>query len=144
MCIRDSSTPSFGGADTPNVGRSGGRPDILPGCRASGFDGSYQGGKVVWNRACFAQPRNGSYGNAPRGMLKQPRDPHFNINVFKVFPLTKYENGPYFKLEAFVTNPMNHTNPSGPNSLNINDPRFGRYAASWHTRNIIFRLRLGF
>ena len=144
MNARRASTPSFGGAETPNVGRSGGRPDILPGCRASGFDGSYQGGKVVWNRACFAQPKNGKYGNATRGMLKQPRDPHFNINVFKVFPLTKYENGPYFKLEAFVTNPMNHTNPSGPNSLNINDPRFGRYAASWHTRSIIFRLRLGF
>jgi len=66
------------------------------------------------------------------------------MNVFKVFPLTPYENGPYFKLEAYISNVLNHTNPSGPNSLTFNDPRFGQYAASWHTRNIFLRLRLGF
>ena len=138
------STPNFSGADTPNVGRSGGRPDVLPGCDPNGFGSPTDAPGIVWNRACFAVPQAGTYGTATRGMLKQPRSPGFSMNIFKVFPLTPYEQGPYFKLEAYVNNFFNHTNPGGPNSLNINDPRFGLYRAAGGTRNIIFRLRLGF
>ena len=138
------STPNFGGFDSPNVGRSGGRPDIQPGCNPNGFGDNTVPYTSYWNSSCFSIPASGNYGTATRGVLQQPRDPQFNLNIFKVFPLTPYENGPYFKLEAYINNPLNHTNPSGPNSLTFNDPRFGQYAASWHTRNMFFRLRLGF
>ena len=138
-------TPVFSGADPANVGRSGGRPDILPGCDPNGFGSPTDPAPaIVWNRSCFEVPREGTYGTATRGVLRQPRDPRFSINIFKTIPLTPYEWGPYFKIEAYISNPFNHTNPSGPGSFNINDPRFGLYRASGGGRTIFLRLRIGF
>ena len=137
-------TPNFQGADSPNVGRSGGRPDILPGCKPNGFGSASDAPGIIWDRGCFKIPEDGFYGSASRGTLIQPRSPNLRLHLFKVFPLTPYENGPYFKLEAYIGNPFNHTNPSGPDSLDITNPNFGRYRAAGGTRRINFRFRLGF
>ena len=132
------------GADPANVGASRGRPDILPGCNPNGFGAPTEPPGIVWDRSCFTVPQNGTYGTATRGALKQPRFPEFNLNVFKVFPLTRYENGPYLKVEWYITNPFNHTNPTGPISLTITNPSFGQYRASDHVRRMFFRFRIGF
>ena len=139
-----SHTPTYSGADPANVGRSGGRASIEAGCEPNGFGSNTDPPGIIWNRGCFSRPADGTYGTAARGVLYMARSPNFRINVFKTFPLTKFENGPYFKLEAYITNPLNHTNPSGPGSINIASPSFGLYRATSHTRNIAFRLRLGF
>lgn len=135
-------TPSYSGSDPSNTGRSSGRPDQL--CNPNGF-GETPG--IGWNKSCFAIPPAGigRYGNASRGMLIAPRDWGTELNVFKRFNLTQYENGPYFKFETYISNLLNHRNASGPSSTNISAANFGLFQPSgWEARRIVFRLRLGF
>ena len=135
-------TPSYSGSDPSNTGRSSGRPDQL--CNPNGFGETPGRG---WNPSCFAIPEAGigRYGNASRGMLIAPRDWGTDLNLFKRFNLTQYENGPYFNFETYISNIVNHRNSSGPSSTNISAANFGIFNTStWDARRIVFRLRLGF
>jgi hypothetical protein len=73
-----------------------------------------------------------------------PWFPTLDLNLFKIWNFTRLENGPYFKLEMYSSNILNHTNPSGPASLTITDPQFGLFRAAGGTRSIYFRARIGF
>lgn len=135
-------TPSYSGSDPSNTGRSSGRPDQL--CNPNGFGETPGRG---WNPSCFAIPEAGigRYGNASRGMLIAPRDWGTDLNLFKRFNLTQYENGPYFNFETYISNILNHRNASGPSSTNISAANFGVFNTStWDARRIVFRMRLGF
>jgi hypothetical protein len=131
-------TPGFSGTDTANVGRSGGRPDLLPGCNPN------VGGETEfkWNAGCFAVPPNGRFGTAPRGMMRGFYTWGFNLNAFKRWYLGYGETGPYFQLEAYMRNILNHPNRGGPSSTNITSPAFGQFRLGG-ARNIQIRLRIG-
>ncbi|MFN0165369.1 MAG: carboxypeptidase regulatory-like domain-containing protein [Bryobacteraceae bacterium] len=131
-------TPSFSGSDPANVGRSGGRPDAL--CDGNGAGA---GPGLLWNRACYAAPPNGRYGNASRGSLAGPTTWQTDFNLFKMWRLLDKENSPYFKAEMYATNFFNHRNSSGPQSTNIANPNFGIFRPGGN-RSIYFRLRVGF
>ena len=131
-------TPGFSGSDPANVGRSGGRPDLLPGCNPNvGGDSEFK-----WNAGCFAIPPNGRFGTAPRGMMRGFYTWSFNLNAFKRWHLGYGETGPYFQLEAYLRNILNHPNRGGPSSTNITSPAFGQFRLGG-ARNIQIRLRLG-
>ncbi len=136
-------TPGFGGFDSANVGASGGRPNIVAGCDPNKPAPGAPAG-IVWNRNCFTVPVSGTYGNATRGVLVMPWMPNLDMNIFKIWNLTNWENGPYLKFEMYSSNFINHTNPGGPASLTISDPQFGLFRAAGGTRSIYFRARVGF
>ena len=66
----------------------------------------------------------------------------FNLNAFKRWHLGYGETGPYFQLEAYMRNILNHPNRGGPSSTNINSPAFGQFRLGG-ARNIQIRLRIG-
>lgn len=137
-------TPIFTGADPANVGGSGGRADLLPGCNPNNFGptpGQY------WNRSCFAVPPNGRLGTAPRGMLYAPRVWQTFFNMFKRWNLAGKEAGPYFEVAMYMFNVFNHRNAASliADSNNVSSPSFGYYSPDpWDSRKIHFRLKLGF
>ena len=131
---------TFSGADPANVGRGGGRADQL--CDAtSGTDSGTQ-----WNRSCFAIPPNGRYGNSPRGVLPGPRSWRTRLNVFKKWYLMGGDQlGPYFEVDAYIQNPLNHSGKRCCDSSNITSPNFGILRTNQNDiRQIQIRLRLGF
>ncbi|MSO21783.1 MAG: hypothetical protein EXQ58_00715 [Acidobacteria bacterium] len=131
-------TPGFAGFDSANVGSSGGRPDLIPGCDPNkAVDASH-----LWRAACFTIPKAGTYGNAPRGILQQPWFPNLDLNAFKIWYFK--ENGPYLKFEIYAANVINHTNLSGPADTTITSPVFGLYSSTYGTRSVYFRARIGF
>ena len=135
-------TPTYSGSDPSGTGRSSGRPDAL--CDGNNFGPTPGRG---WNPACFAIPPAGigRYGTASRGILFGPADWNADLNLFKRFNLTKYENGPYFAIEMYGQNIFNHRNASGPSSTNISAANFGIFNTSGgQARWLHFRLRLGF
>ena len=148
-------TAAYTGRDPANVGRSGGRPDNLPGCDANNHtftnatapNSSY----VRWNVNCFEVPpiNAARYGTATRGNLNWPTSGWDVVNAFKHFYLTNDESGPYFRLQFRMNNPFwcrcRKANV-GPQSTNIGAATFGRfYSASQRARNLIWvRLALGF
>jgi hypothetical protein len=133
-------TPAFSGVDTSNTGTSGGRPNQL--CNPNNF-GSTPG--ILWNRACFAIPANGTFGNASRGMLSGPWAWTTQFNIFKQWSILGSEKPAYFRLEAYVSDLFNHANEYGPNSLNISNPSFGLFIpVTYEYRQIYLRARLGF
>lgn len=125
--------------DTANVGVAGGRADII--CDGNSY-GSTPG--LMWNPACYGAPPNGRFGNASRGALYGPATWTTGLNVFKTFYLTGKETGPYFKLEGYISNLLNHSNSSSPASTNIASASFGRFLVSaGDVRSMYFRFRIG-
>ena len=135
-------TPSYSGSDPSNTGRSSGRPDAL--CNGNNFGPTPGQG---WNPSCFAVPPAGigRYGTASRGTLRSPANWGSDLNIFKRFNLTTWEKGPYFKIEGYIRNLLNHRNASGPASVNISSANFGIFRVSGgQSRVYEVRVRLGF
>ena len=135
-------TPSYSGSDPSNTGRSSGRPDAL--CNGNNFGPTPGQG---WNPSCFAVPPAGigRYGTASRGTLRSPANWGSDLNIFKRFNLTTWENGPYFKIEGYIRNLLNHRNASGPASVNISSANFGIFRVNGGQSRIYeVRVRIGF
>ncbi len=135
-------TPSYSGSDPSNTGRSSGRPDAL--CNGNNFGPTPGQG---WDPSCFAVPPAGigRYGTASRGTLRSPANWGSDLNIFKRFNLTTWEKGPYFKIEGYIRNLLNHRNASGPASVNISSANFGIFRVSGgQSRVYEVRVRLGF
>ena len=115
------STAIYSGSDPSGTGRSSGRPDAL--CDGNNY-GPTPG--LGWNPACFVIPEDGigRYGSASRGSLFGATDWGATLNLFKRFNLTKWEKGPYFNIEGYIRNLLNHRNASGPASVNISSANF--------------------
>ena len=139
--VGSAATAIYSGSDPSGTGRSAGRPDAL--CDANGFGPTPGQG---WNRDCFIIPeaRIGRYGSASRGSLFGATSWGADLNLFKRFQLTKYENGPYFNIEMYGQNIFNHRNASGAGT-NITSANFGLFKTSGgQARWLQFRVRLGF
>ena len=139
--VGSAATAIYSGSDPSGTGRSGGRPDAL--CDGNNFGPTPGQG---WDRSCFAIPEAGigRYGSASRGSLFGSTDWGADLNLFKRFRLTKYENGPYFNIEMYGQNIFNHRNASGAGT-NITSANFGLFKTSGgQARWLHFRLRLGF
>ena len=139
--VGSAATAIYSGSDPSGTGRSGGRPDAL--CDGNNFGPTPGQG---WDRSCFAIPEAGigRYGSASRGSLFGSTDWGADLNLFKRFRLTKYENGPYFTIEMYGQNIFNHRNASGAGT-NITSANFGLFKTSGgQARWLHFRLRLGF
>jgi hypothetical protein len=132
----------FSGQDVANTGRpaSNLRADVIAGCDQ--YTHSPMPG-FFWNRACFAIPPIGRFGNSARGFLDTPWIWNLDFNAFKIWHLIGREKGPYFKTEFYASNLLNHGNESSPVSNNITSPNFGRFNPSGY-RTIYFRFRIGF
>ena len=139
--VGSAATAIYSGSDPSGTGRAGGRPDAL--CDANNFGPTPGQG---WNRDCFIIPEAGigRYGSASRGSLFGSTDWGADLNLFKRFQLTKYENGPYFTFEMYGQNIFNHRNASGAGT-NITSANFGLFKTSGgQARWLQFRVRLGF
>ena len=139
--VGSAATAIYSGSDPSGTGRSGGRPDAL--CDGNNFGPTPGQG---WDRSCFAIPEAGigRYGSASRGSLFGSTDWGADLNLFKRFRLTKFENGPYFTIEMYGQNIFNHRNASGAGT-NITSANFGLFKTSGgQARWLHFRLRLGF
>ena len=136
--------PVFSGGNHPalKLRGDGARPDLVGGCNPN--DTGFEGRGQLWNRGCFELPPESRYGTAPRGALRHPNRWGLNLNVFKEWKLIPaLEQSPYFKLEAYISNLLNHANSSGA-STNVADPNFGIVRSGGGNRGITLRARIGF
>ena len=136
--------PVFSGGTIPPSSSAGTAPGptwwqaAIPTTPASRGEGQ------LWNRACFALPPESRYGTAPRGALRHPNRWDLHLNVFKEWKLVpSLEQSPYFKLEGYISNLLNHANSSGANT-NVADPNFGIVRSGGGNRGITLRARIGF
>jgi hypothetical protein len=118
--------------DIAGVGEgSNGQPVDLVGDVNANANGQFSAGVVsgvaldqnfLFNPTAFANPKAGTFGNAPRNLLRNPGDQQWDIALFKNFALggTKKIQ---FRTEIF--NFPNHPNLSGPNT-DITSANFGR------------------
>jgi hypothetical protein len=118
--------------DIAGVGEgSNGQPVDLVGDVNANTNGKFSGGVVsgvatdenfAFNPAAFANPAAGTFGNAPRNLLRNPGDQQWDIALFKNFAL----GGPRkIQFRAEIFNFPNHPNLNGPNG-DITNPNFGR------------------
>ncbi len=136
--------PVFSGGNHPalRLRGDGARPDLVGGCNPN--DTGFEGRGQLWNRGCFALPPESRYGTAPRGALRHPNRWGFDFNIFKEWKLIPaLEQSPYFKLEAYIGNLLNHANSSGA-STNVADANFGMVFRGSGSRRISLRARIGF
>ena len=136
--------PTFSDGNHPalDLRGDGARPDLVPGCDPN--DTNFEGRGQLWNRGCFTLPPNSRYGTAPRGALRHPNRWDLHLNIFKEWKLVpSLEQSPYFKLEAYIGNLLNHANSSGAGT-NVTDPNFGIVRRGGGNRGMSFRARIGF
>jgi len=124
------------GTDTSATGEGNDRPNIVPGqplyinqwqpCNTTGTTQCY----VVFNKAAFAAPAIGTFGNVGRDFLRSPGTFNIDMAITRIFPLREQKQIE-FRFEAF--NAINHFNPSigGPGATaGINSSNFGRQSGA--------------
>ena len=87
----------------------------------------------AFNPAAFRDPAAGTFGNAPRNLLRNPGDQQWDIALFKNFSMGGTRKV-QFRTEIF--NFPNHANLSGPNT-DITNPNFGRIISKDNSRRDI-------
>ncbi|MEK7408827.1 MAG: carboxypeptidase regulatory-like domain-containing protein [Acidobacteriota bacterium] len=96
---------------------------------------------AVWfNRAAFAAPPLGSFGNAGRNILRAPGFWNLDWSVAKDFP---FAEGRLLQFRSEFFNAFNHVNPSGPTAT-LTSPNFGRILGYRGPRTVQLSLRLNF
>ena len=124
------------GTDTSATGEGNDRPNIVPGqplyinqwqpCNTTGTTQCY----VVFNKAAFAAPAIGTFGNVGRDFLRSPGTFNIDMAITRIFPIREQKQIE-FRFEAF--NAINHFNPSigGPGATaGINSSNFGRQSGA--------------
>lgn len=94
-----------------------------------------------WNRAAFAIPTTGSYGNAGRNSLRGPGLINMDFALFKNFPYG--ENRELFQFRAEIFNLTNHPQFLLPNRF-VNNVAFGTVSRARDARQIQLSLRMSF
>jgi hypothetical protein len=98
-------TPVFSGADPSNTNTIGGRPDVV-----SGVD--YPKTIAAWfDRAAFATPAQGRFGNAGRNIIRGPGYVIFNTGLAKNIRFERVN----VQVGASFQNVLNHPNLGQPN-----------------------------
>jgi Carboxypeptidase regulatory-like domain len=128
--------------DIAGVGDEGfGQPLDLVGDPNANANGKFSDGRdqnFRFNPAAFASPARGTFGDAPRNLLRNPSDQQWDIAIFKNFQLTGTHKV-QFRAEFF--NFPNHPNLSGPET-NPTNANFGRSVSkSGDRRDIQLALR---
>jgi hypothetical protein len=112
--------------DIAGVGDGGfGQPVDLVGDPDAGGGSSFSNGSdnnFWFNPAAFANPAQGTFGNAPRNLIYGPGDQQWDIALFKNFRLTGTHRM-QFRMEVF--NFPNHPNAGGVET-DITNANFGR------------------
>jgi hypothetical protein len=93
-----------------------------------------------FNPAAFANPAQGTFGNAPRNLLRNPGDQQWDLALFKNFRMGGTRRV-QFRAEFF--NFPNHPNLNGPNG-DITNANFGRSTGKGGQRDIQLSLRFMF
>ena len=118
--------------DIAGVGEgSNGQPVDLVGDPNANSNGKFSDGVVsgvaldqnfAFNPTAFGNQAQGTFGNAPRNLLRNPGDQQWDISLFKNFSMGGTRKI-QFRTEVF--NFPNHPNLNGPNG-DITNPNFGR------------------
>jgi hypothetical protein len=112
--------------DIAGVGDGGfGQPVDLVGDPEAGGGSSFSNGSdnnFWFNPAAFANPAQGTFGNAPRNLIYGPGDQQWDIALFKNFRLAGTHRM-QFRMEVF--NFPNHPNAGGVET-DITNANFGR------------------
>ena len=134
---------ALSGADIALSGTTNQRPNVagdpkLPGGRSRNDQ------ILAWfNRAAFAQPAAGTYGNAGRNVLLGPPSANTNLGAFKSFALPGREAlRLQFRSEFF--NVFNSVNLGNPNATLSAGTRMGRITSAADARVIQFALKVLF
>jgi hypothetical protein len=116
----------------PDVGQStGGQAGLRPNVVGNPIP-SEQGEYRWFDPFAFARPQRGSYGNAPRMVLRLPGVSNWDLALFKRFPAGKHRNVE-LRLEGF--NVLNHPNFSRIN----NDVQFDPFGNLINCRECVQR-----
>ena len=99
------------------------RADILDPNRAD-LDTPVSGGKLLLNRAAFAQAPASRQGNTGRNAFRGPGLYNIDISLSRSFPVSRIGEAGRLTFRADVFNLLNHANLNNPQPL-INQPDFG-------------------
>jgi len=118
---------------------AGQEPTLSRGDR--GFSQGPSVDEIYWfNKAAFVRPANGTFGNAPRNLIRGPGFQTWDIALLKNF---NFDNSRRLQFRAEFFNFPNHPNLNNPNT----DPTsadFGRALAKSGERNIQLGVKLYF
>ncbi|PYV10770.1 MAG: hypothetical protein DMG07_20480, partial [Acidobacteria bacterium] len=116
-------TPLWGGAFTsgsgPNTSQSGLRPDLIGGCNPNLDNRDHF---KIFDYTCFAQPANGRYGNAGKGIIQSLGTWTYDAGLYKYFYFSGDERMPRFRLAANAMNAFNHAGWGPTANYNVNGP----------------------
>lgn len=128
------------GIDQSLTGNGADRPDVVGDWRMPG--NRSQGEQILrwFQTSAFTLPREGSFGNAGRNILRGPSSFNVDWGLFKQIPVREGHNV-QFRTEFF--NIFNHTNLGLPDS-NLQSPNFGRITSAGSPRIIQFALKYVF
>jgi hypothetical protein len=99
------------------------RADLLDPSRVN-LDTPVSGGKLMLNRAAFAQAPASRQGNTGRNAFRGPGLYNVDISLSRSFPVRWIGEAGRFTLRADLFNFLNHANLNSPQPL-INQPDFG-------------------
>jgi hypothetical protein len=129
------------GRDTALSGTSNQRPNVVGDHRLSG-DRPRADKILAWfNRAAFAEPRAGSYGDVGRNALLGSPAANTNFALFKNMSLPGRE-GMRLQLRSEFFNVFNSVNLGNPNSQFTAGANMGRITSAGEARVIQFALKL--
>jgi hypothetical protein len=133
-------------ADTPDGNTNNQRPDLVPGVSLTPAGGQSVGAWI--NPAAFAPPAAGTWGDAPRNLLRAPGAWQIDLGVSKRLLFTERLQ---LQFRTDIFNIFNHPQYGSP-SADVSGKGFGQIASTINigpvgtgtARQIQFALRLGF
>ena len=117
------------GRDTALSGTSNQRPNVVGEHRLSGDRPRAEKILAWFNRAAFAEPRAGTYGNVGRNALVGPPSLNTNLALFKNVPLPGRE-GLRLQFRSEFFNVFNSVNLGNPNDSFTAGARMGRITSA--------------
>jgi hypothetical protein len=133
-------------SDTPDGNTNNQRPDLVPGVSLTPPGGQSVGAWI--NPAAFATPAPGTWGDAPRNLLRAPGAWQIDMGVSKRLLLTERLQ---LQFRTDIFNIFNHPQYGSPNA-DVSAKGFGQIASTINigpvgtgtARQVQFALRLGF
>jgi Carboxypeptidase regulatory-like domain len=133
-------------ADTPDGNTNNQRPDLVPGVSLTPPGGQSIGAWI--NPAAFATPASGTWGNAPRNLLRAPGAWQIDAGLSKGIPLTERVR---LQFRTDIFNILNHPQYGSP-TADVSAKGFGQIASTINigpvgtgtARQVQFALRLEF
>jgi hypothetical protein len=133
-------------SDTPDGNTNNQRPDLVPGVSLTPPGGQSVGAWI--NPTAFATPAPGTWGNAPRNLLRAPGAWQIDMGVSKRLLFTERVQ---LQFRTDIFNIFNHPQYASPNA-DVSAKGFGQIASTINigpvgtgtARQVQFALRLGF